>query len=123
MYTQNNKYLAFLKKEQSNIWFVSSGDPEKRTEPLGAALGITIPLICLLVLVIILLLRREHKRNCELKKKKACLWAENNPLTPVPEVNDPEADHSWSKPVYHSNSINHTGLWHTQRTVTEGYLF
>jgi len=68
----------------------------KQINPLGPAMGITIPLICVLVLVIILLLRREHKRNCDLKKKKACLWAENNPLTPVPEVSSPEADPSWS---------------------------
>nr|XP_009302673.1 immunoglobulin superfamily member 2-like isoform X2 [Danio rerio] len=60
-------------------------DPEKQSaDPLGVTMGITVPLICFLVLVIVLLLRREHKRNCELKKKKDCLWAENNPLSPVP---------------------------------------
>ncbi|KAG1927502.1 immunoglobulin superfamily [Pimephales promelas] len=72
----------------------TEGVPVKQINPLGPAMGITIPLICVLVLVIILLLRREHKRNCDLKKKKACLWAENNPLTPVPEVSSPEADPS-----------------------------
>ncbi|KTF89407.1 hypothetical protein cypCar_00041220, partial [Cyprinus carpio] len=63
------------------------GDSEKQTGPLGITLGVTIPLICILVLVIILLLRREHKRNSELKKKKEC-------LTPVDEVTSAAGDHS-----------------------------
>uniref|UniRef100_A0A673I9X7 Ig-like domain-containing protein n=1 Tax=Sinocyclocheilus rhinocerous TaxID=307959 RepID=A0A673I9X7_9TELE len=63
-------------------------------DPLGITLGFTIPLICFLVLVIILLLRRENKMNSELKKKKDGLWAENNPLTPVPEVTSAAGDHS-----------------------------
>ncbi|RXN11615.1 immunoglobulin superfamily member 3-like protein [Labeo rohita] len=74
------------------------GESEKQTssnkDPLGMALGVTIPLICILVLVIILLLRREQKRNSELKKKKDCLWAENNPLTPIAEVTPAAGDHS-----------------------------
>ncbi|XP_077096120.1 immunoglobulin superfamily member 2 isoform X2 [Siphateles boraxobius] len=83
------------KSGELSVHVHTEGDPEKQANPLGTALGITIPLICLLVLVVILFLRREHKRNCDLKKKKACLWAENNPLTPVPEeVSSPEADHS-----------------------------
>ncbi|RXN07089.1 immunoglobulin superfamily member 3-like protein [Labeo rohita] len=74
------------------------GESEKQTssnkDPLGMALGVTIPLICILVLVIILLLRREQKRNSELKKKKDCLWAENNPLTLIAEVTPAAGDHS-----------------------------
>ncbi|KAI2647552.1 Immunoglobulin superfamily member 3 [Labeo rohita] len=73
------------------------GESEKTSpnkDPLVMALGVTIPLICILVLVIILLLRREQKRNSELKKKKDCLWAENNPLTPIAEVTPAAGDHS-----------------------------
>ncbi|XP_067299173.1 immunoglobulin superfamily member 2-like isoform X1 [Pseudorasbora parva] len=69
-------------------------EPVQSADPLGTALGITIPLICFLVLVIIFLLKREHKRKCDLKKKKACLWAENNPLAPMPEVTSAAEDHS-----------------------------
>ncbi|KAK7153584.1 hypothetical protein R3I94_007082 [Phoxinus phoxinus] len=90
----NWRKLVSDKSGELSVHVHTEGDPEKQTNPLGPALGITIPLICLLVLVVILLLRREHTRSCDLKKKKACLWAENNPLTPVPEVMCPEADHS-----------------------------
>ncbi|XP_016086568.1 immunoglobulin superfamily member 3 [Sinocyclocheilus grahami] len=77
-----------------SIYVHTEGDSDKQTDPLGTALGVTIPLICFLVLVIILLLRRDHKRNSELKKKKDCLWAENNPLSPMPEVTPAAGDHS-----------------------------
>ncbi|ROL53428.1 Immunoglobulin superfamily member 3 [Anabarilius grahami] len=95
--TANNwKKLASDKSGELSVHVHTEGDPEKSSDPLGATLGITIPLICFLVLIIILLLRREHKRNSDLKKKKACLWAENNPLTPVPEVTSAAGDHSES---------------------------
>ncbi|XP_051564884.1 immunoglobulin superfamily member 3 [Myxocyprinus asiaticus] len=82
--------------DKSGILFVHvhvEGEAEKQTDPLGITLGITIPLICFFVFVIIMLLRREHKRSSDLKKKKECLWAENNPLSPVPGVTAGE-DHS-----------------------------
>ncbi|XDV31241.1 hypothetical protein PO909_033974 [Leuciscus waleckii] len=64
----------------------TEGDAEKSIDWLLITLGITIPLICFLVLVIILLLTRKHKRNSDQKKKKAGLWAENHPLNAVPKT-------------------------------------
>ncbi|XP_067266176.1 immunoglobulin superfamily member 2-like [Chanodichthys erythropterus] len=89
----NWKKFASDKSGELSVHVHTEGDPEKSSDPLGATLGITIPLICFLVLVIIFLLKREHKRNSDLKKKKACLWAENNPLTPLPEVTLAAGDH------------------------------
>ncbi|XP_026128378.1 immunoglobulin superfamily member 3-like [Carassius auratus] len=88
------KKLASDKSGELSIYVHTEGDSEKQTDPLGTALGVTIPLICFLVLVIILLLIKDHKRNSELKKKKECLWAENNPLTPLPEGTCVAEDHS-----------------------------
>uniref|UniRef100_A0A8C2I0Y6 Ig-like domain-containing protein n=1 Tax=Cyprinus carpio TaxID=7962 RepID=A0A8C2I0Y6_CYPCA len=88
------KRFASDKSGELSIYVHTEGDSEKQADPLGTTLGVTIPLICFLVLVIILLLRRDHKRNSELTKKKDCLWAENNPLTPVPEGTCAAEDHS-----------------------------
>ncbi|XP_043105247.1 immunoglobulin superfamily member 2-like isoform X2 [Puntigrus tetrazona] len=71
-----------------SIYVQTEGLSEKTTDPLVPALWVTVPLICFLVLVIVLLLKRDQKRNSELKKKKDCLWAENNPLSPMPEVEE-----------------------------------
>ncbi|XP_003199212.4 immunoglobulin superfamily member 2 isoform X1 [Danio rerio] len=86
LHTDNTwKRLASDRSGVLSVHVHIKDDPEKQSaDPLGVTMGITVPLICFLVLVIVLLLRREHKRNCELKKKKDCLWAENNPLSPVP---------------------------------------
>ncbi|XP_052422278.1 immunoglobulin superfamily member 2 isoform X2 [Carassius gibelio] len=88
------KKLASDKSGELSIYVHTEGDSEKQTDPLGTALGVTIPLICFLVLVIILLLIKDHKRDSELKKKKECLWAENNPLTPLPERTCATEDYS-----------------------------
>ncbi|RXN35734.1 sacsin-like protein [Labeo rohita] len=93
------------------------GESEKTSpnkDPLVMALGVTIPLICILVLVIILLLRREQKRNSELKKKKDCLWAENNPLTPIAEELIQNADDAGASNVVFIHDERHYGtqsLW------------
>uniref|UniRef100_A0A8C1BQK2 Ig-like domain-containing protein n=1 Tax=Cyprinus carpio carpio TaxID=630221 RepID=A0A8C1BQK2_CYPCA len=88
------KRFASDNSGELSIYVHTEGDSEKQADPLGTTLGVTIPLICFLVLVIILLLIRDHKRNSELTKKKDCLWAENNPLTPVPEGTCAAEDHS-----------------------------
>ncbi|XP_051997850.1 immunoglobulin superfamily member 3-like [Xyrauchen texanus] len=83
--------------DRSGVLFIHvhvKGDAVKQTYPLFTTLGITITLILFLVLVIIMLLRREHKRSSDLKKKKECLWAESNPLSPVPGATAGEDDHS-----------------------------
>ncbi|XP_059355563.1 immunoglobulin superfamily member 2-like isoform X2 [Carassius carassius] len=88
------KKFASDKSGELSIYVHTEGDFKKQTDPLGTALGVTIPLICFLVLVIILLLIKDHKKNSELKKKKDCLWAENNPLTPLPEKTCAAEDYS-----------------------------
>ncbi|XP_077096165.1 immunoglobulin superfamily member 2-like isoform X1 [Siphateles boraxobius] len=74
------------KSGELSVHVHTEGDPEKSIDWLITTLGITIPLICFLVLVIILLLTRKHKRNSDHKKKKAGLWAENHPLNAVSKV-------------------------------------
>ncbi|XP_016396653.1 immunoglobulin superfamily member 2-like [Sinocyclocheilus rhinocerous] len=78
------KKFASDKSGELSIYVHTEGDSEKQIDPLGITLAIAIPLICFLVLVILLLLRKGHKKKPELKKKKDCLWAEKNGLTLVP---------------------------------------
>ncbi|XP_065149145.1 immunoglobulin superfamily member 2 [Paramisgurnus dabryanus] len=77
------KKVASDKSGELSVHVHIEGETVKQTDPLGLALGVTIPLICFLALVIIILLRKEFKRKSDLKKKEDSLWAENNPLKPA----------------------------------------
>ncbi|XP_067266546.1 immunoglobulin superfamily member 2-like [Chanodichthys erythropterus] len=90
----NWKKFASDKSGELSVHVHTEGDTKKLIDLFGLTLGITIPLICFLVLVIILLLGRKNKRNSDLKKKKACLWAENHPLNSVPKVTSAARHHS-----------------------------
>ncbi|KAK9969894.1 hypothetical protein ABG768_028035 [Culter alburnus] len=93
--TANNwKKFASDKSGELSVHVHTEGDSKKLIDLFGLTLAITIPLICFLVLVIILLLGRKNKRNSDLKKKKACLWAENHPLNSVPKVTPAARHHS-----------------------------
>lgn len=61
--------------------------------PSGAILGIFIPLLCLLLVVIGLLLLTVQRTKSP-KKQKDHMWAENNPLKPVPEPAAGEGDNA-----------------------------
>ncbi|KAL7881732.1 hypothetical protein AOLI_G00085800 [Acnodon oligacanthus] len=58
----------------------------------GVILGILIPLLCILLVVIVLLLLMVQKTKSASRKQKDCLWAENNPLKPIPEPTAGEGD-------------------------------
>ncbi|XP_072542109.1 immunoglobulin superfamily member 2 [Salminus brasiliensis] len=60
----------------------------------GAILGGLIPLIFCLLGIIILLLITVKRTKSDSKKQKDCLWAENNPLKPVPESTAVEGDNA-----------------------------
>ncbi|XP_052420991.1 immunoglobulin superfamily member 2-like [Carassius gibelio] len=86
-----NTWKKFASDKSGELSIYVHTEGEKQIDPLLITLAIAIPLICFLVLIIIFLLRKSHKKKYEIsmkyelkkmkkKKKKDCLWAETNVL-------------------------------------------